>query len=146
MRRDNLLTSGTVKTFKTFKSLSTIWAIAQTFTFITFTRLFFRSGSNLDPATANQEAWETAKNMVNQIGGAWNGSIIPSFLWEYRYVVILFVMGMIIHWLPARFKRWYRVRFALLPMWAMILIAVLAIIGVYQFVTADMQAFIYFQF
>jgi hypothetical protein len=84
--------------------------------------------------------------MVNQIGGAWNGSIIPSFLWEYRYVVILFVMGMIIHWLPARFKRWYRVRFALLPLWAMILIAVLAIIGVYQFVTADMQAFIYFQF
>ena len=127
-------------------SLASLWAIAQTFTFITFTRLFFRSGSNLDPATANHEAWETAKNMVNQIGGAWNSSIIPTFLYEYRYVVILFVLGMVIHWLPSSWKRWYRLRFVRLPLWAMVLIAVIAIIGVYQFVTADMQAFIYFQF
>ena len=126
--------------------LSTAWAIGQTFVFITFTRLFFRSGSNLDPATASQEAWETATNMVNQIGGAWNSSIIPAFLWEYRYVVILFVLGMVIHWLPTRWKRWYRVRFALLPTWAIIMIAALTVIVVYQFVTADMQAFIYFQF
>ena len=127
-------------------SLSTIWAIAQTFVFITFTRLFFRSGSNLDPETANQEAWETATNMVNQIGGAWNSSIIPDFLWEYRSVVILFVLGMVIHWLPTRFKRWYRVRFAILPVWMIILLAALTVVIVYQFVTADMQAFIYFQF
>ncbi len=127
-------------------SLSTIWAIAQTFVFITFTRLFFRSGSNLDPETANQEAWETATNMVNQIGGAWNSSIIPDFLWEYRSVVILFVLGMVIHWLPTRFKRWYRVRFAILPVWMIILLAALTVVVVYQFVTADMQAFIYFQF
>ena len=127
-------------------SLSTVWAVAQTFVFITFTRLFFRSGSNLDPATASQEAWETATNMVNQIGGAWNNSIIPDFLWEYRNVVILFVLGMAIHWLPSRVKRWHRVRFAQLPIWVIILIAVAAIIGVYQFVTADLQAFIYFQF
>ena len=126
--------------------LSTAWAVVQTFVFITFTRLFFRSGSNLDPETANQEAWETAKNMVNQIGGAWNSSIIPDFLWEYRNVVILFVLGMVIHWLPSCAKRWYRVQFALLPLWAIILIAVAVIVVVYQFVTADMQAFIYFQF
>jgi hypothetical protein len=146
MKRDNLLTPKTFKTFKTFKVLESAWAVAQTFVFITFTRLFFRSGSNLDPATASQEAWETAQNMVNQIGGAWNSSIIPDFLWEYRYVVILFVLGMVVHWLPSRVKRWYRVRFALLPIWAIILITVIAIIGVYQFVTADLQAFIYFQF
>ena len=126
--------------------LSTVWSIAQTFVFITFTRLFFRSGSNLDPETANQEAWETATNMVNQIGGAWNSSIIPAFLWEYRSVVILFVLGMVIHWLPTRFKRWYRVRFAILPVWMIILLAALTVVVVYQFVTADMQAFIYFQF
>ena len=122
------------------------WAAVQTFVFITFTRLFFRSGSNLDPETANQEAWETATNMVNQIGGAWNSSIIPDFLWEYRNVVILFVLGMVIHWLPSRVKRWYRIQFCMLPLWAIILIAVVAVVGVYQFVTADLQAFIYFQF
>lgn len=131
---------------KIMKCITGGWAILQTFVFITFTRLFFRSGSNLDPATANQEAWETAKNMVNQIGGAWDNSIILSFLWEYRCVVILFVLGMIIHWLPECAKRWYRVRFCTLPIWAILLITIIAIIGVYQFVTSDLQAFIYFQF
>lgn len=125
---------------------SNTWAIVQTFVFITFTRLFFRSGSNLDPATANQEAWETATNMVNQIGGAWNNNIILDFLYEYRYVVILFFIGMLVHWLPNRIKRWYRIRFCTLPIWLMILIIVAVIIGIYQFVTADLQAFIYFQF
>jgi D-alanyl-lipoteichoic acid acyltransferase DltB (MBOAT superfamily) len=125
---------------------SRAWAVLQTFVFITFTRLFFRSGSNLDPATANQEAWETAKNMVAQIGGAWNNSVSPSFLWEYRNVVILFVLGMVVHWLPSRVKRWYRIQFCMLPIWTWILITVVVVIGVYQFVTADLQAFIYFQF
>ena len=146
MKRGNLLSPFASRLSPIANSISTVWAVAQTFVFITFTRLFFRSGSNLDPATANQEAWETATNMVNQIGGAWNSSIIPDFLWEYRSVVILFVVGMMVHWLPSRVKRWYRVRFAQLPIWAIILIVVAAIVGVYQFVTADLQAFIYFQF
>ena len=146
MRRGNLLSPIANSLSPIANSLSTAWAVAQTFVFITFTRLFFRSGSNLDPETANQEAWETATNMVNQIGGAWNSSIIPDFLWEYRSVVILFVLGMVIHWLPTRFKRWYRVRFAILPVWVIILLAALTVVVVYQFVTADMQAFIYFQF
>ena len=146
MRQGNLLSPIASHLSPFANSLSTAWAVLQTFVFITFTRLFFRSGSNLDPETANQEAWETAKNMVNQIGGAWNNSIIPDFLWEYRNVVILFLLGMVIHWLPSHVKRWYRVRFALLPIWAIILIAVVTVVGVYQFVTADLQAFIYFQF
>jgi hypothetical protein len=137
--------TGTLRA-KIIQSLTSGWAIFQTFVFITFTRLFFRSGSNLDPATASQEAWETAKNMVNQIGGAWDNSIILDFLWEYRYVAILFVLGMVIHWLPSRVKRWYRIRFCMLPIWAILLLVVIVVIGVYQFVTADLQAFIYFQF
>ena len=146
MKRGNLLSPFASRLSPIANRLSTIWAVVQTFVFITFTRLFFRSGSNLDPETANQEAWETATNMVNQMGGAWNSSIIPAFLWEYRNVVILFVLGMVIHWLPTRWKRWYRVQFALLPIWAIVMIAALTVVVVYQFVTADMQAFIYFQF
>ena len=137
--------SGTLRA-KIIDWTSNTWMILQTFIFITFTRLFFRSGSNLDPETASQEAWETATNMVNQIGGAWNSSIIPDFLWEYRNVVIMFVLGMLIHWLPTKAKRWYRLNFALLPIWAIILLAVITVVIVYQFITADMQAFIYFQF
>ena len=128
------------------QKLSTAWAVLQTFTFITFTRLFFRSSSNLDPASANEVAWETAKNMVNQIGGAWNNTIIPDFLWEYRWVVAMFVAGMIIHWLPTNWKRRYRLAFSAMPLWLMVIAVCVAVIIIYQFVTADMQPFIYFQF
>lgn len=121
-------------------------AIVLTFTFITFTRLFFRSGSNLDPATQNEVAWRTAKQMMGQIVGAWNSAIIPDFLREYHVVVILFVLGMIIHWLPAHFKRWYRLNFAMMPLWLMAICVTMAVFVAYQFITADMQPFIYFQF
>ena len=131
---------------KPFKALGTAWGVAQTLTFLSFTSLFFRSSSNLDPATANETAWKTAREMVGQIGSAWNLSFIPNIIHEYRNVFILIVLGMVIHWLPDRFKRWYRINFAMLPLPVMALIAVAVIFMVYQFITADLQAFIYFQF
>ena len=122
------------------------WSIFLTFVFITFTRLFFRSGSNLAPDEANEVAWSTAKNMVIRIGGKWQTELIPDILYEYRFVFILFVTGMIIHWLPTRWKRWYRINFAMLPVWLIGLIVVITVFVLYQFVTADLQPFIYFQF
>ena len=128
------------------KGLGTVWGVIQTFTFITFTRLFFRSGSNLDPATANETAWRTARDMVNQIGSAWNPEIIPSVCLAYWKVFALIIAGMIIHWLPERFKRRYRLSFASIPLPLMAVCVLLVVILVYQFVTAGMQPFIYFQF
>ena len=122
------------------------WAILQTFVFISFTRLFFRSGSNLDPAEANEVAWNTAKSMVGQIGGPWRVDLIPQILYEYRFVFIMFVVGMVIHWLPIRFKRWYRLNFAQMPLWLMALALCVCVFVIYQFITADLQPFIYFQF
>ena len=126
--------------------LGTVWAVAQTFTFITFTRLFFRSGSNLDPATANQVAWSTAKNMVHQIGSHWDTSVIPDVVAGYWKVFALVVAGMVIHLLPARLKRRYRLAFSSLPLPVMAAVAALVVFLLYQFVTADTQPFIYFQF
>ena len=126
--------------------LSRAWDIFQTFVFITFTRLFFRSGSNLDPALANEQAWNTAKNMVNQIGSHWDLSLVPAMAWQHRAVLLLFVLGMIIHWLPERFKRRYRLSFAALPLPVMAVVVVVIIVFFFQFITADLQSFIYFQF
>jgi D-alanyl-lipoteichoic acid acyltransferase DltB (MBOAT superfamily) len=123
-----------------------VWGIFQTFIFISFTRLFFRSGSNLDPASANEHAWNTAKNMVHQMGSAWNLDIIPDICIGYWRVFTLFAVGMIIHWLPVRWKRWYRINFALLPLPVMAILVVVVVFIIYQFITADLQAFIYFQF
>lgn len=121
------------------------WSILVTFTFITFTRLFFRSGSNLDPAIANETAWSIAKDMINSIGTQWNVNVLD-VISAYRSVFILFVLGMIIHWLPTRFKRRYRICFAKMPLPLMAIVTVLIIFICYQFVTAEMQPFIYFQF
>ena len=126
--------------------LGNVWGIFQTFIFISFTRLFFRSGSNLDPDLANEHAWNTAKNMVHQMGSAWNLEVIPDICLGYWKVFVLFIIGMIIHWLPVRWKRWYRINFALLPLPVMAILVVAVVFIVYQFITADLQAFIYFQF
>ena len=126
--------------------LGYIWGVAQTFVFVTFTRLFFRSGSNLDPATANEVAWNTARNMGHQIGSGWDWGLVPQICAEYWRVFALIVAGMVIHWLPSRWKRWYRINFALLPLPVMALVVVAVVFIVYQFITAELQAFIYFQF
>lgn len=126
--------------------LEQAWAIAQTFVFITFTRLFFRSGSNLDPAEANETAWNTAKDMVHQIGQPWNTSLIPNMTAHYSNIFALIIIGMIIHWLPERLKRRYRLSFAMMPLPVMVVAVVLIVFLVYQFVTADQQKFIYYQF
>ena len=129
-----------------FQWLANAWAVFQTFTFITFTRLFFRSGSNLDPAEANETAWTTAKHMVNQIGSHWDLSKIGDMAWLYRNVFIMIVFGMIVHWLPENFKRRYRIWFANMPLPLMAVVCFLVVFVIYQFITADLQTFIYFQF
>ncbi len=140
------VTPGPDRVSPAVKWLSSAWDIFQTFVFITFTRLFFRSGSNLDPALANEQAWNTAKNMVNQIGSHWDIGLVPAMIHQHRAVLILFVLGMLIHWLPERFKRRYRLTFSALPLPVMALVVVLIVIFFYQFITADLQSFIYFQF
>ena len=133
-------------TIKSDSTIGNVWGIFQTFIFISFTRLFFRSGSNLDPDLANEHAWNTAKNMVHQMGSAWNLEVVPDICLGYWKVFVLFIIGMIIHWLPVRWKRWYRINFALLPLPVIAILVVAVVFIVYQFITADLQAFIYFQF
>lgn len=129
-----------------FSTLEYCWAVFQTFVFITFTRLFFRSGSNLDPEEANMTAWNTAKDMVSQIGGKWDLNVIPQMVSEYSGVFMLIVIGMVIHWIPENFKRRYRIWFAKMPLLLMVIVIAVAVFVVYQFITADLQKFIYFQF
>ncbi|MDL2223827.1 MBOAT family protein [Bacteroidales bacterium OttesenSCG-928-M06] len=129
-----------------FKYMGMAWGVFQTFIFISFTRLFFRAGSNLNPAEANQAAWNTATNMVRQIGGSWDISLVGNMIIEYWAVFSLIVIGMIIHWLPENFKRRYRLMFAQLPLVIMAIVVVISVFIIYQFITADLQTFIYFQF
>jgi D-alanyl-lipoteichoic acid acyltransferase DltB (MBOAT superfamily) len=114
---------------------ATIWKIAVTFTFITFTRVFFRS-----------ESITIVKDMLKQIGTAFKLSVIPDVLIAYKWVFAVMAFGFVIHWLSYGFKKKIEDWFIATPIWAKAVIAAAVVIVVYQSISSDMQAFIYFQF
>jgi D-alanyl-lipoteichoic acid acyltransferase DltB (MBOAT superfamily) len=112
-----------------------IWKIAITFTFITFTRFFFRG-----------ESIDIVKKMMHQISSSFNFSIIPEVLVAYKWVFLVMLFGFVIHWLSENLKDKIANWFISTPIWAKTVIAAVVVIVVYQSISSDMQAFIYFQF
>lgn len=127
------------------------WAIFLTFTFITFTRVWFRAGSNTSWTGLNQTHDITAEffsatSMLRQICFHMDVSVIPNVIAGYWNVFLVILVGMIIHWLPSSFKEWYRNKFSSQPIWVIGVACFVAIFFVYQIMSADMHPFIYFQF
>lgn len=110
-------------------------AIVITFSFITFTRFWFRSPT-----------LEHVELMLGQIVGDFGWHLTSDVLWGFRSVFAMMLLGFVVHWLPERMKQGYRARFAALPLWAMALACIAVVFVVYQTVTAEAVPFIYFQF
>ncbi|MEY3102320.1 MAG: hypothetical protein RL558_597 [Bacteroidota bacterium] len=106
-----------------------------TLLFITFTRIWFRAPD-----------WSTAMSIVNQLSTGWN--VIPSLamLAAWWRPALILAMGFAIHWIPERHKAWYRDRFANLNPFLLAVLSFGAILLAYQFMAAESQPFIYFQF
>ena len=106
-----------------------------TLLFITFTRIWFRAPD-----------WSTAMSIVNQLSTGWN--VIPSLamLAAWWRPALILAMGFAIHWIPERHKAWYRERFANLNPFLLAVLSLGAILLAYQFMAAESQPFIYFQF
>jgi len=115
--------------------LITVWRIAFTFTFITFTRVFFRS-----------ESMEVVNGMLHQIGTNLDLSIVPEVLVAYKLVFLVMLFGFVTHWLSSKWKDRMMHAFMGAPHWLQALVAAVVVVIVYQSVSADMQPFIYFQF
>lgn len=124
------------------------WKVLLTFNFITFTRVFFRAGSNLhqNPKEANDIALERAENMLYKIGNDIDLSILGKLISSYYMVFILMGIGFIVHWLPSSWKVWYRHSFIRMPFLVKVLIVVLVVFIIIQTITSGKQPFIYFQF
>jgi D-alanyl-lipoteichoic acid acyltransferase DltB (MBOAT superfamily) len=118
------------------------WKIFFTFVFISFTRLFFRAG---DIKNANA-GMETVERMWKQITSNWDMKASIALLEGYWKIWVVFIIGMIIHWLPVSLKDWYRKTFAKSPVYVKIAIVVAAVFIVLQSISAELQTFIYFQF
>lgn len=106
-----------------------------TLTFISFTRIFFRS-SSLD----------TVDIIFNRITNHLGADLFFKILQGYKFVFLLMLAGYLIHWIPEKTKIAYRTWFASRSFAVMGLIAIFAIFCMYQLMSGEMQPFIYFQF
>lgn len=106
-----------------------------TFAFISFTRIWFRSDS-----------LSTANAMLDRLAGGIDLGVLLTVVQGTPSVFGLFALGMLVHWLPERWKERYRQGFAALPLWAMASICVAVVVIIQQARSAEMVPFIYFQF
>ncbi len=109
--------------------------IFVTLVFITFTRTWFRG-----------ESWESSALMLEQIAFQFQGYLVWDMIVGYKNVFGVMLLGFIIHWLPVSTKNWYRTTFVNSSIFVKALISLLAIIFIYQILSADLQPFIYFAF
>ena len=137
------------------KTIAVVWKIAITFSFITFTRVFFRS-----------ESMEVVSGMLHQIGLLFPSfsdisnifsnidtvvfiqqwALIPTIIAAYKWVFVVMMIGFIFHWLPYSLKDTYRNWYINLNFYLKAFIFALVIFIVYQSISSEMVAFIYFQF
>jgi len=106
-----------------------------TLSFISFTRIFFRSTS-----------LETVNAIFDRINNHLGSDLFYEIISGYKFVFVLILLGYFIHWIPEKIKEAYRTWFASRSFIVMGLLAVVAIFMMYQLMSGEMQPFIYFQF
>ncbi len=125
--------------------------ILITFHFITFTRIWFRSGSHTDWSSIGTphdlwQEWFAANSMIAQLTQAFWNSPFLEILWGYRQVLGVVALGYAIHMLPERWKASYRSTFANSGFFLQLLMTIAVIAIAWAGMSAGLQPFIYFQF
>lgn len=115
--------------------LANTWKIFFAFSFITFTRIWFRG-----------ESMQGTVELLQQITGHFGWNMVPAMFMNYWKVLFIMVFALVIHWLPETIKIRYRDWFIVRPLYQQIGISVLVVFIIYQSVSAGLQPFIYFQF
>ena len=128
-----------------------IWGIIITFNFVTFTRIWFRSGSinsweEIDQGHNIISEWFTANEILNQLFFNFQWDLIGDVLAVYSNVFLVIIIGFLIHFIPEKFKFWYREKFSTSPVFVQLLVCFTAIFFMYQVASTSLQPFIYFQF
>ena len=111
------------------------WKILVTFTFITFTRIFFRS-----------ENIQIARDMMYQIWNSMELSVVPAVVSAYYPFFLTLAAGFVLHWLPYSVKDIIRNKFIRSHVIVKVLATLIIIFVVYQYMKGGVRSFIYFQF
>lgn len=109
--------------------------IGMTFSFITFTRIWFRAP---DKATADA--------VVDKLSSGIDWSVAPQVISAFYIAFGLFLGGMIIHWLPTRTKRHIRKWFIRSHPAVKVVIVAAVVLLIWQTISSEFVPFIYFQF
>ena len=134
-----------------FTWLSKIWGIIITFNFVTFTRIWFRTGSinswdQMDESHNIISEWFTANEILNQLFFNFQWNLAFEVLSVYKNVFIVIGIGFLIHFIPEKWKKRYREAFATSSVVIQLLIGFMAVFFMYQIASTSLQPFIYFQF
>jgi alginate O-acetyltransferase complex protein AlgI len=112
-----------------------VWSVFFTFSFISFTRIWFRSPD-----------LETANALLHNIVTNFGFEHIPAIVDNYFKVFYVMYLGLVIHWLPDAFKDRVYSAFVNLHFSLKAAITVAVVFLAYQAISSDLQPFIYFQF
>ena len=105
------------KNISPWKNKSKWWnkilGVIITFNFVTFTRIWFRTGSNnswvqMDEGHNIISEWFTANEILNQLIFNFKWSLISEVLVVYSNVFLVIILGFLIHFIPENWKFWYR--------------------------------------
>lgn len=110
-------------------------SVFSTFHLVTFAWIFFRA-----------EDMNKALSMIRQIAGNFQVELIPAMISSYYKIFLLILLGLSVHWIPARIKENYRGWFIKTHISIKIILAIIIIFILYQAKSAEIQPFIYFQF
>lgn len=106
-----------------------------TFHFVAFCWIYFRASS-----------FDTANQVISQIGTNMDFSLIPTIIMGYWKVFILLGIGYLIHFYPPRFENWIKKQFVHLH-WSLQSVAMAILIWILiQVAGTEIHPFIYFQF
>jgi D-alanyl-lipoteichoic acid acyltransferase DltB (MBOAT superfamily) len=112
-----------------------IFEVILTFHIVSAAWIFFRA-TDIDSAFL----------MFNLIFSQFEWGAIPQMVVSYWNVFVLIFIGFAIHWLPGNLKEKIRGWFILTPTYAKVVFGVAIVLLIYQFKSAVLQPFIYFQF
>jgi alginate O-acetyltransferase complex protein AlgI len=112
-----------------------IIGVLVTFHIVCFGWIFFRAGSF-------QIGWQ----VVTQIINSFHPEVLGEYITGYKYVVTLFVIGYLLHFMPKAWKTKASERVGAMPILLQALVITAVIVFVFQIKSAQIQPFIYFQF
>jgi len=117
------------------KFIMTTFSILVTFHFVCFCWIFFRAAD-----------METAMQLIRQILFHFNPQIFIEFIYGYREVLLMMLLGYSLHFVPKSVELKTESIVTNFPLLLKVTFMIFVIILVVQFKSSEIQPFIYFQF